>query len=65
MYSISPVNSWKYCDCENNNFSGVRSMKKIGTENKVFCTENSACSRYSRKQQKPIGEVYFSVFINK
>lgn len=57
MYSVSPVNSWKYCDCENNNLSAVKTMKKIfGSENKLFCKENSVCSRYNRKQQKPLGE---------
>lgn len=57
MYSISPVNSWKYCDCENNNLSAVRSMKKnFSSENKLVGKENSTCNIYNRKQQKPIGK---------
>lgn len=57
MYSESSVNSWKYCDCENNNLSAVQTMKKIfSSENKLFCKDNSFCSRYPKKQQKPLGK---------
>lgn len=58
MYSVSPVNSWKYCDCENNNLGAVQNMKKIfGSENKLFCRENSITNKNAKKQPKPLGEL--------